>query len=75
MTVTDNFVHPGTLLDIQIKLHDSKGYVNFPGRFLRCDDIEGDSDFYHVCLSIVEMTSQDRIRLHAFVIDKMKANE
>ena len=75
MSVTNKFVHPGTLLDIQIKLHGSKGYVNFPGRVLRCDDIEGDSDHYHVCLSIVEMTSQDRIRLHAFVKDQIKANE
>lgn len=65
MGVADKLVPVGALLDVNISLHGSGKTVSFPGRVLRCDAVE--DKLFHIGMNIVEMQSQDRIRLHAFV--------
>ncbi len=69
MIATDKSVPAGALLDVQVNLHGAGRPVGFPARVLRCDTAEDSSCI--IGLSIVEMPSRDRARLHAFVSEQI----
>lgn len=65
LVLINESVPDGALLDVQVNLVDSGGPLVFPARVVHVEKSEDGK--YHIGLRIVEMPSQDRIRLQSLI--------